>query len=92
MKYICVSYERITILENGNVQMDVRTGDEFINVGEYIGGAKLLTVNAYGHNLDRLEPGLTARITLHQMPSFIVRADENPIITRYLEWCENEKT
>lgn len=84
MKEIIVNYENIKPLEDGTVQMDIRTGDENINVGEYVGGAQLLSIKAYGYVLNRLEPGLTARITLSKMPTFIIQCNDYPEFLLYL--------
>lgn len=75
MRQIIVYFEDIHS-EGGKVFLDVRNDEEPICINDEIGYAKVIAIQSYGHQLDKLDGGMTARIWLDKMPQFIVRSSE----------------
>lgn len=69
-KYFIV--EQLVWAEHG-VKMVIRNGDYTVNVGDIMGGAKVLECEAYQKRLDCLGDGMTGVVTLDRMPCFEVR-------------------
>jgi hypothetical protein len=85
-KQFIVDYGDIHV-NNGFVMMDVRVGDHSIKIGDCMSSATVLKIQAYGKDLEETGAGLTCRLTLDQMPTFLVQ--ETP--PDFFKWIKEHK-
>ena len=69
-EFFPVEFHNIRV--DGKVEMPVRVGDHSIRIGDCMGGATVLRIQAYGKELEETGAGLTCWLTLDRMPYFTV--------------------
>jgi hypothetical protein len=86
-KQFITHFNDITI-RDGKIVMFIRNDDKTLKVGDSFGGATLLKIEAYGHELQELGEGMTAALTFDDMPIFYVQEDSPD----YVKWRQEVKS
>lgn len=75
---------------DGQVVITGYVGDHSIHVGDYIGGQKVVRIQAYGTDHEQSGGGLGCAITFNSMPSFVLE-ETDPEGAEWLDRRANER-
>jgi hypothetical protein len=89
MKELYVTYDGIKIGKD-SVQLAIRNGDESFKVGDWFGGREVLKIEAYGKELNECCSGLTAVVTMSDIPLFAI-SETSPELVQWLKELRNKK-
>ena len=78
LKYFCVELDTIRKTENG-FTFSVRTGEQPIKVGDYIGHCKIVKLQAYGKELDEFCPAITGQVTVEGKHLGLLLVESRPL-------------
>lgn len=61
-------FGQLHIVHKDKCEIFVRNGDRELNLGDVIGGRRIVKIEGYGREIETLPAGMTAKITLNGVP------------------------